>query len=311
MKGLVLKLLKKAISTILILLSFIYITVLLNVIPPDFQARVTGKGIITSYPVSSMLSDSNEMLRLIFINNQEVLYRSRPLSVYLHNLFGRTMLILAVGLLLSIVIGIIKGIIDSKRGGHGNKSIQVLMTVIPISLPDVLIIVLFQLLAVFLSQNGIRIFKVAGTGTINHMLLPAITLSILPAFFIARTTTLSIDECYKQDYVKAALGKGCSRRRILFNHIIRNISGIVFESLSNSTAMIICNLMLVEYLFAYPGLTFGLMQFFMQMWYGITMDVNNVGIISIALIFGFIYFGLDFVFSLLKAITHREIKEVA
>lgn len=308
MKPAFIKIAKRIIASVLILIAFIYITVFMILVPPSFNIRISDWSIISTYPISSIIRDTNETLWTVFFDKEPIIYMARPLAENLHRPFKNTISILVGGLLLSIVIGFIKGLIDSTKGERTNNSLQVLATVIPISFPDVLSVAVLQMFAVFLSRNGLKIVKVAGSGTINHMILPIIALSLLPAFYIARTLAVSIDNCYKQEYVKAALGKGCSKHRILWNHVLRNVTGIVFESLSNLTALIICNLVLIEYLFAYPGLTTWIMRAHFQA--NMRGAENNYMVwIIVTIIIGFIYFGLDIIFNIMKMLTYKAVRE--
>lgn len=225
---------------------------------------------------------------------------NKSLNYLVTDIMPDSLALLFGGILLAILLGITKGIIDSKRD-KSESSLKVLATLIPISLPDILIIALLQRLAIFLNNHGMKFIKVGGGGTINHMILPIVALSILPACYIARITSMSIESCYQQDFIKAAVGKGCSRYRILWNHIIRNALPAIIDSFPTITSIIIGNLLMVEYIFSYPGLTKSLQNFF-------KLSDRN-GIIADIILIGFIYFALDAFFKLLKAITVKPLKE--
>jgi ABC-type dipeptide/oligopeptide/nickel transport system permease component len=158
-----------------------------------------------------------------------------------------------------------------------------------------------QRFALFLNNHGITIFKVAGSGTINHLLLPIIALSILPACYIARITSMSIDNCYQQDFIKVAIGKGCSSYRVLWNHVMRNAIPSIIDSLPTITAIIIGNLLMVEKLFSYPGLTQSLFNFFAKN--------ERDGLVANIILIGLIYFVLDGIFNLLKYLVVKPLKE--
>jgi ABC-type dipeptide/oligopeptide/nickel transport system permease component len=170
--------------------------------------------------------------------------------------------------------------------------------VIPISIPDVLIAAIMQSFAIWLNKKDIYMFRVAGTGTLAHSFLPIIALSILPAFYIARITSLAVNDCYKKAYVLTALGKGCSSARILWNHVMRNaIRGIV-EGLPSITSIIISNTLIVEYMFSYPGLTTSLMNH-------ITMGDGRSSAIIIVFI-GSFYFILNGLFHVVSAVVNKS-----
>jgi ABC-type dipeptide/oligopeptide/nickel transport system permease component len=131
--------------------------------------------------------------------------------------------------------------------------------------------------------------------------VPIIALSILPACYIARITSMSIDSCYQQDFIKVAIGKGCSRYRILWNHVIRNVIPSIIDSFPTITAIIIGNLLMVEKLFSYPGLTQSLLNFFAHS--------ERDGLIANIILIGIIYFILDAVFNMLKWIVVKSFSE--
>lgn len=303
MNPLVFSISKRILASILIFCIFIYATVFIVSIPSDYTVRkVDGKWTAT-YPTNTIIKIVNNKITSLAEGDYKVTSNGKDLIELVKVALKRSMKILAGGLIIAVIFGIFKGIIDSRRGKSRDSSLKILLTIIPISLPDVLIVAMLQALAIWLIQHGIRIFKVAGAGSWHHEILPIVALSILPACYIARVTAMSIESCYDKEYVKAAIGKGCSSRRILWNHVMRNAIGIIFESLSNITAMIITNMMIVEYMFSYPGITSMLMNSYRN------YD-RNTTIVTIIVI-GIIYFLLDALFQIMKKVAFRPLKEDA
>ncbi|MDF2675283.1 MAG: binding-protein-dependent transport system inner rane component [Clostridiales bacterium] len=292
---------KKAIATILIFCIFIYATVFICTIPRNYTIKnVEGKWTAT-YPIKNVFKGVNDKFVSIVRGDFKTTSNGKETAELVKASVSKSMKILVGGLIVAIVLGIFKGIFDSRRGKSKDSSLKILLTIIPISLPDVLIVAMLQALAVWLNQHGVRIFKVAGAGTWHHEILPIVALAILPACYIARVTAMSIESCYDKEYIKAALGKGCSSRRILWNHVMRNAIGIIFESLSNITALIITNMMIVEYMFSYPGITYMMMNSF--------RNYDNNTIIVTIIVIGVIYFVLDTLFQLMKKVALVPLKE--
>ncbi|OGO76595.1 MAG: hypothetical protein A2Y23_05355 [Clostridiales bacterium GWB2_37_7] len=294
---------KKALSIILLFCIFIYITVFISTVPKNFTIKqVDGKWTAT-YPIKNIMKSVNNKLVSLAQGDYKTTSNGKDAIALIKASLAKSMRLLTGGLIIAMILGLFKGIFDSRRGKSKDSSLKILLTIIPISLPDILIVAILQTFAIWLIQNGIKIFRVAGSGTWNHEVLPIVALSILPACYIARVTALSIESCYEKEYVKAALGKGCSGRRILWNHVMRNAFGIIFESLSNITALIISNMLIVEYMFSFPGITSLLMNSYRS------FD-SNITIVTVILI-GIIYFALDAIFQLLKRATYRSLKEDA
>ncbi len=293
---------RKVLLSVLIFLIFVYVTVLLCNIPTDFTINFENGKATPSHIGVFIIKDTNEkFISLLKLDLGRTGKDDRSLNYLITNIMKNSLLLLAGGLILAVLLGVSKGIIDSKRESTSESSLKVLGTIIPISLPDILIIALLQRLALFLNNHGIEIFKVGGSGTINHLLLPIIALSILPACYIARITSMAIDNCYQQDFIKAAVGKGCTSYRVLWNHVMRNAIPSIIDSLPTITAIIIGNLLMVEKLFSYPGLTQSLLNFFSHN--------EKDGIIANIVLIGIIYFILDTMFNLLKWMVVKPLKE--
>lgn len=293
---------RRILPSAIIFFIFVYITVFICSIPRNYTITIEDGKITPSHIGVFIVKDTNEkFLSLLKLDMGRTGKDNRSLNYLVTEIMKNSMTLLTGGFVLAMLFGIPKGIMDSKRGSTSESSLKVLGTIIPISLPDILIIAILQRLAVFLNKQGIEIFRVGGYGTINHMLLPVLALSILPACYIARITSMSIDSCYRQDFINAAIGKGCSSGRILWNHVMRNAIPSIIDSLPTITSIIIGNLLMVENVFSYPGLTQALVGFF--------GDYERDGVIASIVLIGIIYFILDALFSILKWIVVKPLRE--
>ena len=293
---------KKLLYAILVFVIFVYITVLLCTIPSGFTISFEDGRLTFSNIGFFVIKDTNQkFLSLIKLDLGRTGTDGRSLNYLVTDAMKNSILLLAGGLILAILLGIPKGIFDSKRSSEKRLDLKVLSTIIPVSLPDIMIIALLQRLAVFLNAHGIEIFRVGGGGTINHLLLPLVALSVLPACYIARITSMSIDDCYNQDFINVAIGKGCSNFRILWNHVMRNALPMIIGSLPSITAIVVGNLLIVESVFGYPGLTNALVGFFMK--------YERDGLIACIILIGIIYFILDSIFHILKWTVYKPHKD--
>jgi ABC-type dipeptide/oligopeptide/nickel transport system permease component len=206
--------------------------------------------------------------------------------------FSKSIILLIGSLLISIVFGILKGIFDSRKEKQTTSTIRLLPTLIGLSMPDIFVIILIQSFVVWLHNHGIKYFPVAGYENLRHAILPMISLSIIPTMYIARITALTMDNIYDQEYIRTALGKGASRLRVIFIHVLRNAIVEIADSFSSIASILISSLLLVEYFFYYPGLT--LIMY--NNYEGGQTDV----VIGVALIIGLIYFVIDSFFKLLR-----------
>lgn len=87
-----------------------------------------------------------------------------------------------------------------------------------------------------------------------HLVLPALTLSLLNAALLIRLTRSGMQEVLLTDYVKYARAKGISDRRVVWVHALKNtlIPIITLEGLE--IASMLASSIVVEQIFAYPGI---------------------------------------------------------
>lgn len=219
---------------------------------------------------------------------------------FVESSFKNSVTLLSFSLLFSIVFGILKGIFDSKREKRYSSNIKTLSTLTILAMPDVFLILLLQFTAVILYRNGIELVPAAGYGEIRHMVLPILALTLIPMSYIARITALSIDENFEKNYVKTALGKGASNKRIIYIHVLRNAIMDILDSFSSIATIIISTLVVVEYMFAYPGLAF-------MMFKSYEMGEVNV-VMAMGIMIALLYFLITIIFKVLKYVLNPRLR---
>ena len=86
------------------------------------------------------------------------------------------------------------------------------------------------------------------------MVLPAVTLSLPFAAYIARLTRMGMIEHLGADYVRTARAKGVSERAVLLKHALKNAFLPVLSYLGPATALAMTGSFVVERVFNVPGL---------------------------------------------------------
>lgn len=170
----------------------------------------------------------------------EILADSLPVSATL----GLAAIVLAT------VIGVAAGAISAARPGSVADVLTLLVALIGISLPS------FVTGTVLLLTLGVAlpIFPVAEWGTLRALALPALTLSLPFAAYIARLTRLGMIDAMQSDYVRTARAKGLSERDVLLKHALRNALLPVVSYLGPATAYAMTGSFVVERVFRVPGL---------------------------------------------------------
>ncbi len=156
--------------------------------------------------------------------------------------------VLALGL--AVVLGIGVGVISAARRGHWLDYLSVGLSLIGISLPTFVTgTVLLIIFAIWL-----RAVPVGGWGRPSQALLPAVTLALPYAAYIARLTRSALLDAYAEDYIRTARAKGLSETRVLLDHALRNALLPVLSYLGPAAAAIFTGSFVVEKIFTIPGM---------------------------------------------------------
>lgn len=150
----------------------------------------------------------------------------------------------------AVSLGLFFGIIAALNHEGILDYLTMFIAIVGVAVPS---IVLGPLLAYILGVN-LGWFPVAVDGTEWSMVLPSVTLglgSLATISRLMRTTTL---EVLNQDYIQTAKAKGLSKTQIVFKHVIRNAIMPVITVLGPLFAALITGSIVIEGIFAVPGL---------------------------------------------------------
>lgn len=150
---------------------------------------------------------------------------------------------------IALIIGVILGSGAAlRRNTVFDKSIMVTMTAF-VSMPSFimgsLLLLLFAVTLQWLPANG-----TTGMG----LILPIITLSLSPMAHITRLTRSSMLDVLGQDYIRTAKAKGVSGGKIIFGHALKNSLIPVITYFGPMLAYIVTGSLVVEKIFAVPGI---------------------------------------------------------
>jgi peptide/nickel transport system permease protein len=152
-----------------------------------------------------------------------------------------TALALAAGLLLGVLAGRSPGrLVDRVLSG-----ITLVMQAIPPFWSGIMLILLMAL--------TLRLLPSAGSGDLQHLVLPAVTLAIPFTALVARITRSSVAEVMTEPYILTARSKGSSERAVLARHVMRNSVIPVVTIVSLHIGTLMGGAVIVEQVFAWEG----------------------------------------------------------
>ncbi len=174
------------------------------------------------------------------ITVNEIIAKSLPVS----------MTVGLAALLFALAAGLATALISTGFRSSLIDNLAMTVSMIGITLPS---FVIGTLLLLFFSFY-LRLLPVAGWGGWQQLILPAVTLGLAPAAYIARISRTSLMELRSKDFVRTARAKGLSEKRVLFRHMLKISLLPVISYLGPAAAGILTGTVVIEKIFSLPGL---------------------------------------------------------
>jgi peptide/nickel transport system permease protein len=163
---------------------------------------------------------------------------------------GNTVALAAVALVIAVVVGVALGMRAAlSRGKIVDHVITGLLT-IGQSVPSFWI----GILLILVVGVSLKWLPFAGNNSPQSIVLPAITLSIVPLISIARVTRSSMIETMNKNFITTAKAKGLRAHQIVRKHMLRNSSIPVLTMTGLMFAEAIGGAVITERIFAWPGI---------------------------------------------------------
>ena len=151
---------------------------------------------------------------------------------------------------IGIVFGLPLGIIAALNRGSIIDTVATTGAVLGIVMPQFF----FAIMLILIFSVALHWLPTSGTGTWKHLVLPAVTLSTGLMATVARIGRSGMLEALGQDYIRTARAKGLSERDVIFGHALRNGSMSVITVIISSLPHLIGTVVVVEVVFAWPGI---------------------------------------------------------
>ncbi|BCP55572.1 peptide ABC transporter permease [Kaistia sp. 32K] len=116
---------------------------------------------------------------------------------------------------------------------------------------------------------------------LSHIILPALALAVPIAVAVGRSLGGAMHEVMQQGYIRTARGNGLGETAVLLRHGLRNAAGAPFAMIGLQVSLLFGNLLIVERVFAWPGLGLYMLQAF--------ASADLPAVLGVSLIFGAIY----------------------
>jgi peptide/nickel transport system permease protein len=185
-------------------------------------------------------------------------YYRMPVAALIAQRLEPTFALATLTILLSILVSVPLGVLAAwKHGGWFDRALMgfsVMGFSVPVFVLAYLLIWFVSLQLGWLPVQGYRRIAEGFLPFLQHLLLPAITLSFIYVALIARVTRASVLEALGEDYIRTARAKGLPELRVVVRHALANAAVPIVTVIGIGIAILIGGVVVTESVYAIPGL---------------------------------------------------------
>ena len=190
----------------------------------------------------------------------------QPVREVLARALPNTLVLMTIALVGSFALGILIALIQVARRGSATDHVLSGISLFFFSMPDFWL----AILALLAFTYWLPLFPVGGSvdpvmhdymglggrivDRLRHLILPALTLTILAAPGVARYQRAALLDVLPADYIRTARLKGLTEREILRRHALRNALLPIISLVGLSFPALLTGAFFIEKIFAWPGM---------------------------------------------------------
>ncbi len=214
----------------------------------------TGLGLDRSIPVQFGIWFGN----LLTGDLGQSFYYKTPVTTLIAQRLEPTLSLTLVTITLAVLVAVPLGVLAAWRFGGKLDRALMAFSVLGFSIPVfVLAYLLIWGVSLKLGWLPVQGYKRLADGVgpwLQHLVLPAITLSVIYIALIARVTRASVLETLGEDYIRTARAKGLPEARVLVRHALANAAVPIVTVIGIGIALLIGGVVVTESVYAIPGL---------------------------------------------------------
>ncbi|RPF22656.1 ABC transporter permease [Myceligenerans xiligouense] len=184
-------------------------------------------------------------------------FNGQLVAVSLSSRVAVTLSIVVGATLLSAIIAVGLGVLAARRGGVVDAVTQ-FVSVVGFAVPGFLIalalVILFAIQLGWFKATGYVPMTTSFGGWLSSVTLPVVALSVGAIATVAQQVRGSVLDALSRDYVRTLRSRGLSMNRVVLKHVLRNAGGPALAVLAVQFIGLIGGAVIVEQIFAMPGL---------------------------------------------------------
>ncbi|MGL4637299.1 MAG: ABC transporter permease [Beijerinckiaceae bacterium] len=245
---------------------------LTSVLPPDASAQLQAEmrriyGFDRPLPVQYGLW----VLKTLQGDLGTSIATGRPVATELGKALGNTLMLAVLATLIGFILGSLFGFVAGYFHNSWIDKLASFISIIGVSVPHywlgMVLVIIFSVQLNWLPATG------AGPGGsdawmwdwahIKHLILPAVTMSVIPMGIVSRTVRALVADILSQEFISGLKAKGLLDRGV-FRHVVKNAAPTALAVMGLQLGYLLGGSILIETVFSWPGTGFLLGQAIFQ-----------------------------------------------
>ena len=195
---------------------------------------------------------------------------------------------LCISILISIPLGVLSAVKKYGFWDYTGMAVSHLGMAIPSFWMGILLLLIFSV--------KLKIFPIFGSGSMRHLVLPALSLGISRAAVLLRMTRASMSEELSKEYIVTARAKGLTNGMVRYKHALKNALLPIVTIAGIQLGYMLGGAIIIEQVFSLPGVG----RLFLVAIYQRDFPLIQGGVVIVAVTFSLINFVVDLLYSLLN-----------
>jgi oligopeptide transport system permease protein len=248
-------------KTLFIYASIALIILLIVLIPVGTETKVENYDQVYHYNWSVYWVEAKETInQLLRGNGLGITKFGVSVFQHTHTYVIRSLWIILPGFILSVLLGLLKGLIDYRIERVSSSVFGRLWNTLFTSLPDFFIFILIQYSFMILARKGFPSLDLYGYEHWYNTILPILSLVTFPVFYLSKIVQVDLKNEENQEYILTAKAKGVSSFWIVLQHMLKNCLQTIMSHFQTLFIFILSSLPIIELLSAYNGAGYQLLM---------------------------------------------------
>jgi peptide/nickel transport system permease protein len=174
----------------------------------------------------------------------------QPVARVILQRYPWTLQLTVAAMIVALLISIPAGVRSARRRNRWDDRLLSFVSLLGLSFPN---FALGPILILFFAIQ-LALLPVSGSGSVAHLILPAITLGGSLAAILTRMVRTAMLEELNQDYIRTARAKGLPERVVVYKHALRNAMVPVLTVVGLQFGALLAGAIVTETIFSWPGI---------------------------------------------------------